>query len=95
MDSYELGAWFCSHGCYNMARLFSGSDNGTLNQQMKHNLINTYNNCYTKLGKDGELIHLPRVNAEKVAHEVREGKIFIVKGVYEKTTDDNHFGKYD
>ena len=36
-----------------------------------------------------------KMNEEKISREVRNGKIFIIKGVYEKTTDDNHFGRYD
>ena len=94
IESVQHGSWFATGTCLQLANLFA-SEPGAINPSARDALIKTYNNCYTKVGKDGELIHLPRVNAEKVAREVKQGKIFIVKGIYEKSTDDNHFGKYD
>ena len=93
-ESARHGAWFETGTCLQLANLFT-SEPGAVNHLARDALIKTYNNCYTKVGKDGEVIHLPRVNADKVAREVREGKIFIIKSVYEKTSDDNHFGNYD
>ena len=94
IESARHGAWFATGTCLQLANLFA-SEPGAINPQVRDALIQTYNNCYTKIGKNGELIHLPKINAEKTSREVRNGKIFIVKSVYEKTTDDNNFGKYD
>lgn len=94
IESARHGAWFATGACLQLANLFA-SEPGEINESARDALIKTYNNCYTKVGKDGERIHIPKINAEKVDREVREGKIFIVKGVYDKTTDENHFGKYD
>ena len=89
MESYELGGWFCSHGCYNMARLFEGSDNGTFNQGMKHNLINTYQNCYTKTVYNeenmcNEEIPIPKINAMRTRDSIERGDIYIVKSEAER-----------
>lgn len=94
IDSSRHQAWFCSSTCHQLANLFS-SEPGEIHPNIRNSLIKTYNNCYTYLGKDGKLINIARVNHEKVSREVREMKIFIVKGVYENVSDDNHFGKYD
>ena len=78
VDSIDMHAWFCSGGCYNMARLF-GEDNGTFNQAMKHNLIETFNRVY--INENGD--NIPKINREKVNYEVDRGEIRIVKGLYE------------
>ena len=83
IDSFKMKAWFCSGGCYNMARLF-GEDNGTFNQQMKHSLIETYNNVY--INEKGD--NIPNINSEKIRNAVDRGDIHIVKGLYE--TEDSY-----
>lgn len=93
-ESVELGAWFCSGGCYNIARLFQSSP-GDINQSVRDNLIATYNNCFTFTNKNGDTVHMPKINARRARDDVEQGAIKIIKGQFENTNDDGQFGKYD
>ena len=94
IESARHGAWFCSGGCLKLANLFK-SEPGSVNPYARDALINTYNNCYTYLSK-GEIVHVPRRNDERVSNEIDNGRIYLIKSLYQHTSDDNnHFGKYD
>jgi len=93
VESFNHGGWFCSGTCLQLANLFS-SEPGKINNLIRDSLINTYNKCYTKTYQ-GDKIHIPRLNAEKVNNEVKCGDIYLIKSQYEHTTDGENFNKYD
>ena len=93
MESAQFKAWFCSYGCYNLARHF-GDNDGTFNHDMRKNLTDTYNNCFTKQTVDPEtgminIVHVPKINAEKTRRSVKKREIYIVKGIYERDEEPN------
>ena len=94
IESPRHSAWFCSGGCLQLANLFKSSP-GNINEYARDSLIKTYNNCYTYISKDGEYVHIPRKNEETTENDIRRGDIYLIKSIYEDTTDDNHFGKYN
>lgn len=93
-ESARFREWFCSNGCLQLARLFN-SEPGVFNKASHDALIKTYNNCFTKVKSNGDVIHIPRKNAEETRMDIEDGKIYLIRSIYERTSDDNHFGRYD
>ena len=93
-ESAQFRQWFCSTGCLQLARLFN-SEPGEFNKVAHDSLIKTYNNCFTKVKRNGEVIHIPRKNDKEVRNDIEAGRIFLIRSIHERTNDDNHFGKYD
>jgi hypothetical protein len=91
-ESAQFREWFCSNGCLQLTRLFN-SEPGEIHKVAHDSLIQMYNRCYTKLNSNGVVIHIPRKNAEETQMDIENGKIYLVRSVYEPTSDD--FGKYD
>ena len=91
-ESARFSEWFCSNGCLQLTRLFN-SEPGEINKVAQDSLIQTYNNCFTKINSNGKSIHIPRKNAEDTQIDIENGKIYLIRSIYERTSDD--FGKYD
>ena len=93
-ESTRFSEWFCSNSCLQLARLFN-SEPGEFNKVAHDSLIKTYNTCFTKVQSNGRVIHIPRKNAEETRMDIENGKIYLIRSIFERTSDDNHFGKYD
>ena len=93
IESLKHASWFCSGGCLQLANLFKSAP-GSMHPSQRDALINTYHNCFTYIS-NGETVHIPKINEKKTQKDINNGMIYIVKGVYENTSDENHFNKYN
>lgn len=86
IDSFKHGGWVCSGGCLQLANLFS-SEPGEMNHYVRDALIKTYNKCYIKTDNNGNEIHIPRLNSENIYNEISRGNIYLIKSVYEHSSE--------
>tara|TARA_Y100001980_G_C14473242_1_gene252999 strand:+ start:585 stop:953 length:369 start_codon:yes stop_codon:yes gene_type:complete len=93
IESREHASWFCSGGCLQLANLFKSAP-GSINTSHRDALINTYQNCFTYIS-NGEVVHIPKINEKKTRKDIDARMIYLVKGLYENTSDNNHFEKYN